>query len=98
MWQRGDTYFTDWIPTSNFIAYMLTNCIGFCYVNHVTLRRESFFKSQNNDSWDLFATCFIISPGMFFMSVIPTWHSKHSTDLLECPYSMLEGDCSQNNS
>ena len=74
MWQRGNTYFTDWLPISNLLGYTVSNCLGFLFVNHVTLKRENLFVSQNNDAWDLFATVFIISPFMFYLSVLPTWH------------------------
>ena len=45
MWQRDTRYFTDWLPTSNLVAYSLCNCLGFIFVNHVTLKREDFLVS-----------------------------------------------------
>jgi hypothetical protein len=45
MWARGDSYLTGWLPTSNLLAYTLINIAGFAFVNQVTLRRDSMFKS-----------------------------------------------------
>lgn len=47
MWERGDKYFTDWLPTSNLVAYTLCNGFGFLFVSHVTMNRSIWFKSQN---------------------------------------------------
>ena len=88
MWQRGNTYFTDWLPISNLVGYTLSNVLGFIFVNHVTLKRNSYVESQNRDAWDLFATVFVISPLLFYLSVLTTWHSAHSTDLIRCPESL----------
>lgn len=87
-WRRGDTYYTDWLPLSNLVAYTLCNCVGFLYVNHVSLNRQEFFVSGRDKNIDLFLTVFIISPMMFFVSVLPTWCSTHSKDLIEFPKSL----------
>jgi hypothetical protein len=36
----------------------------------------------------LFATVLLVSPGMWLISVIPTWASRHATDGVLCPHSL----------
>ena len=83
--KRGDSYDTDWLSIANFVTYTSMNALGFVYVNKVNLQvRYSVFRTLNQDNWDLFMTIFILSPIVYWSSVLMTWRSRHAIDQHVC--------------
>ena len=84
LWIRGDSYNSDWISLQNYSCYTVMNAIGFFFVQAVTLGRSQWWTGFNGNKYDLFAILFVITPLLFFSSVIVTWRSRHSVDQLIC--------------
>ena len=90
IWQRGETYDTDWLPVSNMITYTALNGLGFVYVNLILKNRRSGFISINQNRWDFTLLIMILSPLIFYTSTIMTWRSRHAVDKIVCAEDELE--------
>ena len=82
LWKRGSSYDSDWISFSNFFTYTLLNAGGFIFVQLVLHKRQKPWLGHDGNRFDLFAVILMLTPVLFFSSVLVTWRSRHALDQL----------------
>ena len=90
LWRRGSSYDSDWISFSNFFSYTLLNAGGFIFVQLVLHKRRKPWLGHDGNRFDLFVTVLMLSPLLFFTSVLVTWRSRHAIDELSCTTEEIE--------